>query len=169
MHTKEDFCGEPTNIAPTNPPEGLNICGESTTTTTTTKSPSAYPSTSTTTSEPSRSPVTESPSAAPIGCVTYPPTRAEYYDCNADFISDSDCFDGDRYTCESCCYTDYDVFGTRPCWTVMHTKADCCGTPTDIAPTNPPNINICPPTYDSLCECISANNLCMEKCDQLAS
>jgi len=52
---------------------------------------------------------------------------------------------------------------------VQHSKLDCCGEPTDVAPTNPPDINICPPAYDSLCECISANNLCMETCDQLAS
>merc|ERR1719204_2728213 len=85
------------------------------------------------------------PSMAPVvvpivDCVTYPPTRGIYYDCNADFIADSDCFDSFRYTCEACCYTDVDVFGTRPCWTPQHTKEDCCGVGTDVAPTNPPDI-----------------------------
>jgi len=174
-HSKIDCCGEGSDIAPTNPPDfDAPICGEETTaalettTTTTTEEPSPSPTDAPTvmltTSLPSDMPVME-PSAP---CITYPPTRGVYYDCNSQFISDADCFAG-QYTCESCCYTDMDTSGRRPCWTPDHAKIDCCGEGTDIAPTNPPDLNFCQPEFESVCECIQTNGLCSNSWDEMSS
>jgi len=142
-HAKIDCCGNGTDVIQTTIPESAILCDDLLLTARpSTTLPSVRPTSSRPSSQPSLPPLSSAPALQPskipiADCVTLPPSREVYYDCNSQFIADSDCFDSFRYTCEACCYTDFSADGRRPCWTPDHAKIDCCGAGSPIDPAAP--------------------------------